>query len=66
MDEFKLVVGGEYVDGRGELHTCVEADAGIGVFRCDGADTGSGWYYPDGKMYGVIAPDDCRLRPIPE
>lgn len=65
MDEFKLEVGGKYVDGRGEAHVCAAADVD-GLFRCTGAQTGEGVYNPDGTLYGVDGPHFTRLRPIPQ
>ena len=64
MDEFKLEVGGEYVDGRGELHTCTE-DAGV-AFLCVGVGTGPGYYNADGTLFGLDSPNEFSLRPIPE
>lgn len=49
--EFRLEVGKEYIDGRGERHLCEEYDSGQDVFRCNGEETGAGWYFATGQTY---------------
>ena len=63
MDEFKLEVGGEYVDGLGN-RVRIEGVSESGNFY----GTGPGWRYdPSGAVYpaGCFS-DDHRLRPIPQ
>lgn len=63
MDEFKLEVGGEYVDGQGN-RVLIEAVSESGNFY----GTGPGFFYqPSGDVFpaGEFS-DTYRLRPIPE